>query len=98
MIALVIIAGVVIMIVVDKQFVEDNMRKALNRHVTIESIDVGIFSVISGIEVNNVAISNYKNERQLELLKDKPVPSKDVFVGLKSAFTETVSTQRACAL
>jgi hypothetical protein len=82
--ALIIVAGVVLMLVVDREFIQDRMRDALNRHVTIESIDVGIFSALSGIEVRNVAISNYKDQRQLEILKDKPVPSRDVFVSLKS--------------
>ncbi|HSA13424.1 MAG TPA: AsmA family protein [Spirochaetota bacterium] len=88
--AVILIAGIVLIIVVDKEFIQDRMREALNRHVTIESIDVGIFSAISGIEVNGVYISNYKNARQLEALRDKPVPSKDVFVSLNS-FTFKVS-------
>ncbi len=83
-VALIIIASIVIMIVVDKQMIEDQMEKALNRQVAIEDIDVGIFSVVSGIEVKGVQISNFKTPKQLEKLKDKPVPQSDLFVGLKA--------------
>ena len=82
--ALIIIASIVIMIIVDKQMIEDQMEKALNRQVAIEDIDVGIFSVVSGIEVKGVQISNFKTPKQLEKLKDKPVPKSDLFVGLKA--------------
>lgn len=85
LILLLIIAGsIIIMIYVDKPFVEDQMKKALNRHVTIESINISIFSVISGIEVNDVGISNFKTPAQLEALKDKPVPENDLFAGFKA--------------
>ncbi len=82
--ALIIIASIVIMIIVDKQMIEDQMEKALNRQVAIEDIDVGVFSVVSGIEVKGVQISNFKTAKQLEKLKDKPVPKSDLFVGLKA--------------
>ncbi len=81
---LLVIASIVIMVIVDKEFVEEQMRSALNRHVTISEINVGIFSVLSGIEVENVKISNFKTKKQLEALKGKPVPAADLFVGLKS--------------
>ena len=77
--SLIIIAGIVLIIVVDKNFVEAQMRKALQRHVSIENIDVGIFSVLSGIEVKEVKISNFKTEKQLKALEGKPVPANDLF-------------------
>ncbi|MCU0821475.1 MAG: AsmA family protein [Spirochaetes bacterium] len=80
----IIIAGVVIMLVVDEKMIAGQMEKALNRHVSIENISAGIFSVVSGIEVNNVQISNFKTAKQLEALKDKPVAKGDLFVGLKA--------------
>ena len=83
-VALVIIASVVIMLVVDEKMISEQMEKAINRHVVIENISVGIFSVVSGIEVNNVQISNFKTAKQLEALKDKPVSKGDIFVGLKA--------------
>ncbi len=83
-VALVIIASVVIMFIVDEKMIAEQMENVLHRHVTIENISVGIFSVVSGIEVNNVQISNFKTPKQLEALKDKPVPKADLFVGLKA--------------
>lgn len=82
--ALIIIASIVLMLVVTKDMIAQQMEKALNRHVTIEKIDVSIFSVLSGIEVKGVAISNFKTPKQLEALKDKPVDKGDLFVGLDS--------------
>ena len=81
---LVIIAGVVAMLVIDKEMIAGQMQTALNRQVTIGGINVNIFSVVSGIEVNDVKISNFKTPKQLETLKGKPVATNDVFVGLKS--------------
>jgi hypothetical protein len=81
---LIVIASVAVMLYVNKGLVEDQMRKALNRHVQIQDIRVGIFSIVSGFEVKKVAISNFKTERQLEALKGKPVPPGDVFVSMES--------------
>lgn len=83
-IVLLIAASIAIILIVDKQLVEDQMKKALNRHVQIQDVKVGIFSIVSGIEVKGVTISNYKTEKQLEVLKGKPVPAGDVFVGMES--------------
>jgi len=81
---LVIIAGVAVILIVDKPFIEHQMRKALNRQVHIGDIDVGIFSIISGVEIKKVVISNYKTEKQLEALRDKPVAPGDVFVSAEA--------------
>ena len=81
-ILLIVVASVAIIFIVNKELVENQMRKALNRHVQIEKIHVGIFSVVSGIEVKNVRISNFKTEKQLEALKGKPVPQNDIFVSM----------------
>jgi hypothetical protein len=80
----VIIAGVVIIIKVDKSFIESRMAKALNRQVRIEKIDVGIFSIVSGIEVKDINISNFKPPQELDHLQGKPVAPNDVFAGIKS--------------
>jgi hypothetical protein len=82
-ILLVVIASVAIMFIVNKELVQSQMTKVLNRHVQIQDINVGIFSVISGIEVKKVTISNFKTEKQLEALKGKPVPAGDVFVSME---------------
>ncbi|MGZ3596850.1 MAG: AsmA family protein [Syntrophales bacterium] len=81
---LVIIAGVVIIMKVDKGFIESRMAKDLSRQVNIEKIDVGIFSVVSGMEVKNVNISNFKPARELDSLQGKPVAPNDIFAGIKS--------------
>jgi hypothetical protein len=83
-ILLIIVASVAVILFVNKGLVEDQMKKALNRHVQIEKISVGIFSIVSGIEVNNVKISNFKSESELKALKGKPVPLNDIFVSMES--------------
>ncbi|HOM88103.1 MAG TPA: AsmA family protein [Spirochaetota bacterium] len=84
LIALVIIASIVLMLIINKDMIAQQAEKVLNRHVTIESIDVSIFSVLSGIEVKGVAISNFKTPQQLSALKGKPVDKADLFAGLDS--------------
>jgi len=81
---LIIAAGVIIMLKVDKAFIESQMSKALNRQVYIEKIDVSIFSIVSGIEIKNVAISNFKTPLQLKELAGKPVAAGDVFTGMEA--------------
>jgi hypothetical protein len=83
-ILLVIIASIALILIINKQMVENRMEKALSRHVYIEKISVGLFSIVSGIEVKNVAISNFKTDKQLAILKGKPVSPNDVFVSMKS--------------
>jgi len=81
---IVIIAGVALMLFVNKGLIEGQMEKALSRHVEIKKISVGIFSIVSGVEVMQVKISNYKSPRELEALKGKPVPPGDIFVSMES--------------
>jgi len=80
----IIAAGIAVMLFVNKGLIEGQMEKALNRHVQVEKISVGIFSIVSGVEVRNVKISNYKTPRELEALKGKPVPPGDIFVSMES--------------
>jgi hypothetical protein len=81
---LVIIAGIIIMIKVDKTFIASQMSETLNRQVYIEKIDVSIFSIVSGIEIKKVAISNFKTPRELAALQGKPVPANDLFTGMEA--------------
>ena len=81
-IVLVVVAGVIVYMTVTKDFIASKMSAALNRHVTIESIDVSLFSVVSGIEVKNLAVSNFKTPEKLAALAGKPVPADDLFAGL----------------
>lgn len=81
---LIIAAGIIIMLKMDKAFIESQMSKALNRQVYIEKIDISIFSLVSGIEIKNVAISNFKTPQQLKLLAGKPVAAGDVFTGMEA--------------
>jgi AsmA family len=80
----VIIAGIVIMLKVNKEFIASRMSMALNRQVYIEKIDVSIFSIVSGIEIKNVAVSNFKTPQQLAVLQGQPVAAGDVFTSLES--------------
>jgi len=81
---LIIIAGVVAMIIVDKPFIENQMQKQLHRQVRIGDVSGGLFSAISGFSVKNVKISNFKTEKEIESLKDKPVADKDIFTSMNS--------------
>ncbi|PKN17224.1 MAG: hypothetical protein CVU71_16975 [Deltaproteobacteria bacterium HGW-Deltaproteobacteria-6] len=83
-VVLVIAAGVIVYMKVDKTFIASQMSQALNRQVTIESIDVSIFSVLSGIEIKKVAISNFKTPQELESLQGKPVAADDTFAGMEA--------------
>jgi len=80
----IVAAGIFIMMKVDKAFIESQMCKALNRQVHIEKIDASIFSIVSGIEVKNIAISNFKTPEQLTALTGKPVAAGDVFTSMES--------------
>lgn len=83
LVILIIAASVVVMLVVDKEMIASQMESVLHRHVTIDEIDIGLFSVVSGIEVAGVKVSNYKTADQLEALQGKPVAEGDLFAGLK---------------
>jgi hypothetical protein len=45
---------------------------------------VSIFSIVSGIEIKNAAVSNFKTPQQLSVLQGKPVAVNDVFTGMES--------------
>ncbi len=81
---LIIAAGIAVMAIIDKPFIESMMEKGLNRQVRISEVNVGILSAVSGIEVKDVKISNYKSPVSLEALKDKPVADNDVFAQMGS--------------
>jgi len=83
LVLLIIAASIAVMFLVDKEMIAGQMESALNRHVTIDTLDIGLFSVVSGVEVAGVNISNYKTPEQLEALKGKPVAENDLFAGLK---------------
>jgi len=82
LVLLVVIAGIVLMFVVDKEMIAGQMESLLHRQVTIQEIDVGIFSVVSGVEVRGVRVSNAKTPGELEALRGKPVEDSDLFAGL----------------
>lgn len=77
-------AGIVIMLTVNKSFIESRISQALHRQVKIGEIDVSIFSPVSGIEIKKIAISNFKTPVQLAALQDKPVAEGDIFAGVES--------------
>lgn len=83
-IVLLVVAGVIVYLKVDKAFVSAQMSKALHRQVSIEKIDVSIFSVLSGIEIKNVVISNFKTPPELANLQGKPVAEGDAFAGMEA--------------
>ena len=83
-IVLVLAAGVIVYMTVTKDFIASKMSAALKRHVTIESIDVSLFSIVSGIEVKNLTVSNFKTPEKRAALAGKPVPADDLFAKLEA--------------
>jgi len=83
-VVLFVVAGIIIYLTVDRDFIASRLASALNRHVTIEKIDVSVFSIVSGIEVNKLAISNFKTPGELAALKGKAVPPGDLFAGMEA--------------
>lgn len=81
---LIIVAGVIVYKKADKDVIASLVSEKLNRQVYIEKINANIFSVISGIEVKNVAISNYKTPAEIKSMQGKPVADGDVFAGMES--------------
>ncbi len=81
---LIVGAGIALMIIVDKPFVEGQMEKQLNRQVRIGDFSGGLFSAVSGFTVSDVKISNFKTPKDLEALKGKPVSDKDIFASMQS--------------
>ncbi len=84
LLVLVVVGGsVALMLLVDEEMVAEQMESVLHRHVTIERLDIGLLSMVSGIEVGNVRVSNHKSPAALEALKGKPVAAGDLFAGIK---------------
>jgi hypothetical protein len=81
---LIIAAGVAVMMIVDKPFIESMMEKNLRRQVRIGEVNAGFFSAVSGIEVRDVKISNFKSSDSIESLKGKPVSDNDIFASIGS--------------
>ncbi|MCX7981723.1 MAG: AsmA family protein [Syntrophales bacterium] len=84
LVLIVVVIGVVVYVTVDKKFVESKLAQVLNRHVTIESVNVSILSVFSGIEVKRVSISHFKTPDERAKLAGKPVSSDDTFARLEA--------------
>ncbi len=78
------VAGIILILIVDKSFIESKISRALHRQVKIEKIDVSIFSFVSGIEIKKIDISNFKAPAQLEALQGKPVAAGDVFAAMEA--------------
>jgi len=77
-------AGIAAMIIIDKPFIENQMEKQLHRQVRIGDVSGGLFSAVSGFSVKDVRISNFKSEKEIESLKNKPVTDSDIFASMKS--------------
>ncbi len=76
--------GIAAMIIINKPFVEKQMEKQLHRQVRIADVSGGLFSAVSGFTITDVKISNFKSDKELEALKDKPVADADIFTAMKS--------------
>jgi len=76
--------GIAAMLIIDKPFIEEQMEKQLHRQVRIADISGGLFSAISGFTVKDVKISNFKSEKEILSLKNKPVADNDIFTSMKS--------------
>jgi hypothetical protein len=82
-VVLVMAAGIIFYLTVDKAFIESRMSSALNRHVTIEKIDISLLSIVSGLEVKNLVVSNFKTPEQIAALAGKPVEQGDLFAAIE---------------
>lgn len=83
-VVIIIVAGIVAMIIIDKPFIENQMEKNLHRQVRIGDVSGGLFSTVSGFTVKDIKISNYKSEKEIASLKGKPVADGDIFASMKS--------------
>ncbi|OPY83703.1 MAG: AsmA family protein [Smithella sp. PtaU1.Bin162] len=83
-IILLVAAGIVVMLIVDKSFIESRLSPVLHRQVTIEAIDVSIFSLVSGMEIKKMTISNFKTPEELISRQGKPIASEDVFASMEA--------------
>lgn len=81
---LVVGASIAVYVIVDKDFVQAQLENALHRQVRIGEVNTSVFSAVSGIEVNDVKVSNFKTAEQLKNLSGKPVSDSDLFASLKS--------------
>lgn len=82
LVVLIIVAAIIAVHAVNKDMIAQEMEKTINRKVTIGAVKVSIFSVVSGIDVENVRISNYVSEDVRA--KMESVPDSNLFVSLKA--------------
>ncbi len=82
--AIIIAVGIAAAVIIDKPFIENQMEKQLHRQVRIVDISGALFSAVSGFTVKDVKISNFKTEKEIESLKNKPVSDADVFASIKA--------------
>ncbi|HOG07069.1 MAG TPA: AsmA family protein, partial [Syntrophales bacterium] len=80
----IVAAGIILYKTVDKTFIESHLSATLHRQVTIEKIDVSLFSIVSGIEAERIAVSNFKTPETLAALAGHPVDEKDLFADLEA--------------
>ncbi|MCL2155654.1 MAG: AsmA family protein [Leptospirales bacterium] len=81
---LIIGLSIIAMLLIDKPFIEGKMEEQLHRQVRIGDISGGLFSAISGFTIQDVKISNYKTEKEIESLKGKPVADNNIFASMKA--------------
>ena len=84
LIVVVLAAGIFFMLKVDKAFIEARMAKALSRQVHIEKINVGIFSLISGMEVKKITLSNFKTAAERDTIAGKPIAPSDTLASIET--------------
>jgi hypothetical protein len=82
--ALIIAAAIAIKLIVTQEFIESKMEAALNRQVSIDGFSGGLFAAVSGFEIRDVRVSNYRTAEQLKALSGKPVADADLFAALGS--------------
>ncbi len=81
-VAVIVIAAIIAVHAINKDMIAKQMENTLNRKVTIGAVKVSIFSVVSGIDVEDVRISNFVKEDIRKTMKD--VPDSNLFVSLKA--------------
>jgi hypothetical protein len=82
LLGIVLVLAVVVWLTVDVDMIESAMEKQLSRRVEIGSIKAGLFSSVSGFDIEQVAISDRHSREQIE--SEGKLGEDEIFIRLES--------------
>ncbi|MFA9454790.1 MAG: hypothetical protein ACERK6_12845, partial [Candidatus Aminicenantaceae bacterium] len=82
LLGVVLVLAVVVWLTVDVDMIESAMAKRLSRRVEIGSIKAGLFSSVSGFDIEQVAISDRRSREQIE--SEGKLGEDEIFMRLES--------------